>query len=85
MRYQSLLGERRDIPAWIDAALRKAVQPDPYRRYEELSEFIHDLRHPNQALLNEESPPLIDRDPLFFWKCVSFILTIIIALLLLFK
>src|SRR6185503_19493943 len=49
LRYQSLLSEHREIPAWIDAALRKAVQPDPYQRYEELSEFIHDLRHPNQA------------------------------------
>ena len=85
LRYQSLLGEHREIPAWIDAALRKAVQPDPYQRYEELSEFIHDLRHPNQALLNEKDPPLIDRNPLFFWKCVSFILAIVIALLLLFR
>ena len=85
LRYQSLLSEHREIPAWIDATLRKAVHPDPYQRYEELSEFIHDLRHPNQALLNEKNPPLIDRDPLFFWKCVSLILTIIIALLLSFK
>jgi len=82
LRYQSLLDDHREIPAWIDAVLRKAVQPDPYQRYEELSEFIYDLRHPNQALLNEKSPPLIDRNPLLFWKCVSFILTIIIALLL---
>lgn len=85
LRYQSLLEEHREIPAWIDAALRKALQPDPYRRYEELSELIHDLRHPNRALLNEESAPLIDRDPLLFWKCTSFILTIVVVLLFLFK
>lgn len=85
LRYQPLVGEHRKIPAWIDAAIRKAVHPDPYQRYEELSEFIHDLRHPNQALLNETPPPLIDRDPLLFWKGVSFILAIVIALLLLFK
>ena len=81
LRYQSLLDEHREIPAWIDAALRKAVQPDPYQRYEELSEFIYDLRHPNRALLNEENPPLIDRNPVLFWKWVSFFLTIIVALL----
>jgi len=85
LRYQSLLSEHREIPAWVDAVLRKAVHPDPYQRYEELSEFIYDLRHPNQALLIEKGPPLIDRNPLFFWKCVSFILMIVIALLLLFK
>ena len=82
LRYQSLLDDDREIPAWIDAVLRKAVQPDPYKRYEELSEFIYDLRHPNKTILNEKSPPLIDRNPSVFWKCISFILTIIIAILL---
>jgi serine/threonine protein kinase len=82
LRYRPLLDEKRNVPAWIDAAIRKAVQPDPYRRYEELSEFIYDLRHPNTLLLNEKSPPLIDRNPLVFWQCVSFILTIITAVLL---
>jgi serine/threonine protein phosphatase PrpC len=82
LRYQALPGNDRQIPAWIDAALSKAVQPDPHQRYEELSEFVYDLRHPNKALLNEKSRPLIDRNPLVFWKCVAFILTIIIALLL---
>ncbi len=82
LRYQSLLDDNREIPAWIDAVLRKAVQPDPYRRYEELSEFIHDLRHPNKSLLNEKSPPLLERNPLVFWQCVCVILVIIIALLL---
>ena len=28
----------------------KAVHPDPYQRYEELSEFVFDLRHPNKNL-----------------------------------
>ncbi len=82
LRYQSLLDDHREIPAWIDAVLRKAVKPDPYQRYEELSEFIYDLRHPNVALLNENSTPLMDRNPLVFWKSVSIILTIIILVLL---
>ncbi len=82
LRYQPLLKDGREIPAWIDAVLRKAVRPDPYKRYDELSEFVFDLRYPNKVLLNEKAPPLIDRNPLVFWKCVSFILTIIIAILL---
>jgi hypothetical protein len=34
-------GARRQqqIPAWIDGVLKKAVHPDPYKRYEALSEF----------------------------------------------
>jgi hypothetical protein len=58
------------------------VHPNPYKRYEDLSEFIFDLRHPNQAFLNKTRPPLLERNPVAFWKGVSFILTIIIAALL---
>ena len=82
LRYQPLLDEQRGVPAWIDAVLRKALQPDAYQRYDELSEFIYDLRHPNAALMNQKSPPLLERNPLLFWKCVSFILMIVIAVLL---
>ena len=72
----------RSIPTWIDVVFRKAVQTDPFERYDELSEFLYDLRHPNKTLLDEKAPPLIERDPLVFWKCVSFVLLIIIAILL---
>ena len=82
LRYLSLRNDHLEIPAWVDAVMRKAVHPDPYKRYEELSEFIYDLRYPNATLLNEKRPPLLDRNPLLFWKCVSFILTIVIAALL---
>ncbi len=70
------------VPVWIDETLKKALEPDPYKRYGELSEFIYDLRHPNQAFLNKSRPPLLERNPVLFWKMISFILTIIILLLL---
>lgn len=82
LQYQSVLDENREIPAWIDAALAKAVRPDPNQRYAELSEFIHDLRHPNQALLKERPPPLIERNPLRFWQGLSLVLAVIILILL---
>jgi len=82
LRYKSVLDEHREIPAWIDATLAKAVHPDPCKRYEELSEFIHDLRHPNQALLGKGSPPLIERNPLIFWQCLSFVLALAVVVLL---
>ncbi|HTE15824.1 MAG TPA: bifunctional protein-serine/threonine kinase/phosphatase [Burkholderiales bacterium] len=81
LRYQSLLDDHREMPAWFDATLRKAVQPDPYKRYEELSEFTYDLRHPNGVLMNQKAPPLLERNPLIFWKCVCFILSVVIAVL----
>jgi serine/threonine protein phosphatase PrpC len=82
LSYDSMLYEHREIPAWVDDAIKKAVHPNPYKRYEDLSEFIFDLRHPNKAFLNKTRPPLLERNPVAFWQSVSFILAIIIALLL---
>lgn len=81
LSYDSVLDDNREIPAWIDETLRKAVHPDPYKRYGELSEFLFDLRHPNKAFLNKQRPPLMERNPVLFWKSVSFILAMIILIM----
>lgn len=80
--YDSALHDEREMPAWIDDVIRKMVHPNPYKRYEELSEFLYDLRHPNKAFLNKTRAPLLERNPVLFWKGVSFILAVIIAMLL---
>lgn len=72
----------RGIPVWVDGALRKSVHPDPMHRYEEVSEFAWDLRHPNREFLNRRSPPLIERNPVAFWKGVSLLLALFLVLLL---
>ncbi len=82
LKYQSLLDDEREIPAWIDEVFRKAVHPEPNRRYGELSEFLYDLRHPNQALMSKRIAPLLERNPGAFWRGVSLVLTAIIAVLL---
>jgi serine/threonine protein kinase len=71
LKYRSALDDSRDIPTWIDGALRKAVHPDRHQRYDELSEFVFDLRHPNRKFLEVAQTPLLERNPLMFWKCVS--------------
>lgn len=81
LRYNTALDESRELPAWIDEVLRKAVQLDPYKRYGELSEFTFDLRNPNKEL-NSLPVPLLERNPLLFWKCVTLILVGVILLLL---
>jgi serine/threonine protein phosphatase PrpC len=80
LQYASALDDNSEIPAWIDEVLKKATHPDPYKRYEELSEFVYELRHPNH--LGTASTPLIERNPLLFWKALSFVLTLVILLLL---
>ncbi|HET9956251.1 MAG TPA: protein kinase [Polyangiaceae bacterium] len=82
LRYTSVLSDDREIPAFVDEALRKAVHPDPAKRYAELSEFIFDLRHPNRAFQSRTRAPLIERDPVAFWKGVSAVLAILVLLLL---
>jgi serine/threonine protein phosphatase PrpC len=74
LAYQTVLNEEREIPAWIDDAIRKAVEPNPFMRYVVLSEFVYDLHHPNNEFLNKTKPPLIERNPVIFWKSVSLLL-----------
>jgi serine/threonine protein phosphatase PrpC len=82
LRYESVLDDAREIPAWIDGVLRKAVHPDPLERYETLSEFVYDLRHPNAAFLRSTRPPLVERHPVLFWQCASAFLAIAVLVLL---
>jgi serine/threonine protein phosphatase PrpC/ribosomal protein L39E len=82
LRYNPAHGENREIPAWIDGALRRAVHPDPHKRYESLSEYLFDLRHPNANYLNASVMPLIERNPTLFWKCATVILACIVVGLL---
>jgi serine/threonine protein phosphatase PrpC len=82
LKYLSALDDAREIPAWIDLVLEKAVQPDPYKRYGELSEFVFELRNPNKAYLGPVTVPLIERNPLLFWQGLVVVLTGIILLLL---
>jgi serine/threonine protein phosphatase PrpC/predicted Ser/Thr protein kinase len=82
LRYYAAVNFNRDIPAWIDGALRRAVHPDPGQRYEELSEFMFDLRQPNKAYVESGSTALLERDPLLFWKSLSAVLAAIVLGLL---
>jgi serine/threonine protein phosphatase PrpC len=82
LKYASLLQSRRDVPVWVDGAIKKAVHPNPERRYEAISEFLYDLRHPNRSFQSDRAPPLIERNPLVFWKSLSLALFILLLLLL---
>lgn len=68
------------VPEWMDRAIQRAVSIDPDRRYEALSEFLTDLERPNAALARPL--PLMERNPLLFWKVVSAALFVIVVWLL---
>ncbi len=70
------------IPRWVDGALRKAVHRDPKRRYQEVSELVQDLRHPNAALVDQTPRPLLERNPVAFWRTATLALLALVFYLL---
>lgn len=82
LRYRSALDDDRALPAWVDEALQKAVHINPLKRYGELSEFLGDLHRPNADFVNRPRRALIERNPLLFWKALSFVLAAVVAILL---
>lgn len=80
--YRPASGGGSRVPVWADAALRKAVHPDPAWRYREPSEFIADLSQPNPALPGIRPTAIAARDPVRFWQLVSLCLAVIVFALL---
>ncbi|WP_069469701.1 bifunctional protein-serine/threonine kinase/phosphatase [Candidatus Marithrix sp. Canyon 246] len=67
------------IPIWVDNVLRKAVHPDPKKRYDTATEFIKALDKPTSS----QSSFILDKS---FWKrsaVISFMLNLILILLVL--
>ncbi|WP_089603582.1 bifunctional protein-serine/threonine kinase/phosphatase [Acinetobacter piscicola] len=81
LQYRSLSYYRNDIPEWIDQALEKAVKINPEQRYDDISEFIYDLKHPNPKFIKRERKPLADKEPVLFWKAISSILFLLLLAL----
>lgn len=78
LQYQTVVDPKRDIPIWLDATLKKALHPNPIKRYQVLSEFIYDLHHPNPAFLSNLNPPWIEKNPLRFWQGLCVLLSILL-------
>lgn len=76
MRYRPLAPLRPDVPAWVDAALEKALQPDPFKRHEDADEFVHALSTPAPGTYARRALPLAERNPLLFWKAISLLLAL---------
>jgi len=64
----------RTIPVWVNGALRKALSNNPDKRYHHFSEFLYDLTTPNKAFISERGQPLLERNPIQFWKGLALLL-----------
>lgn len=81
LRYHSLHALRRDVPAWVDDTLRKALRMEPHQRHADPAEFAYALAHPEPGL-RRERPPLVERDPLTFWRTLALLLAVTCVFLL---
>jgi serine/threonine protein phosphatase PrpC len=82
LRYVSARSPTTAVPVWVDGALKTALHPDPARRYDAMSEFVSDLRTPNRRFQLERHAPLLERDPVLFWKGLCLILAIVLGVVL---
>jgi len=57
------------IPTWFDSALKKALYPDINYRYDTFSEFLADLKKPNE-LFSAQHMPLIKKNPVLLWQLI---------------
>ncbi|NVO28645.1 protein kinase [Donghicola sp. C2-DW-16] len=77
LRYDPARDEESGVPRWMDAALARAVHPDPLRRYDALTEFVADLCRPGASYREGQHVPLMQRNPLRFWQGLSAVLAIL--------
>ena len=78
VRYHSLHEYRPDLPHALDSIFKKALSISPEQRYEALSAFIYDLKHPELKFQKSGPRPLIEKHPVTFWQCCTAILFILL-------
>jgi serine/threonine protein phosphatase PrpC len=81
LRYTPARHLRPDLPEWLDPVLQKALNPQPARRHEAVSEFLHELHSAQRLPVSRRAPPLAERDPVLFWKAVSLLLAVAVLVL----
>ncbi|MFQ3199417.1 MAG: serine/threonine protein kinase [Zhongshania sp.] len=74
LEYLSACHYNPHVPLWLDAALSRALSISPELRYNDVSEFVYDLEHPNQVFMKSEFQPLLARNPVRTWQGVSLLL-----------
>ena len=71
LHYKPIPDFNKDIPLWVDGAIRKALHKNAANRYSETTEFIHDLAYPNKKFMKSEQTPLIESNPIIVWKSLA--------------
>jgi len=64
------------VPLWFDAAVHKALSLGAEQRYDDIDEFISDLKRPNASLLQPRHTALLSTLPAHVWQTVALLLII---------
>jgi serine/threonine protein kinase len=74
-----------NVPPWLETVISRAMAINPESRYQHYSELLFDLEHPTKVMpFFENNAPLLERNPLAFYKAGFFILLgLVLALALL--
>jgi len=69
---------RLDLPAWLQAALGRAIAIDPTERFRDMTEFAVEMEAgPARAPLAAQRPrTLLERNPVRFWQGVAALLAL---------
>ncbi|HEY0793390.1 MAG TPA: bifunctional protein-serine/threonine kinase/phosphatase [Chthoniobacterales bacterium] len=72
-----------NVPPWLEAVLLRACSPEPERRYQNYSEMLFNLTHPDSVEpFYPRGASLLEKNPLGFYKCACLLLlTACIALI----
>jgi serine/threonine protein kinase len=75
---------RPDLPAWLQAALGRAIALDPSQRFRDVTEFAVEMEAgPSRAPLGVRRPQtLYERAPVRFWQGIAAILALVVIFLL---
>lgn len=70
------------VPPWLEAIIMRAIAPEPDSRYQHFSEMAYDLEHPQSVEpFYRKDAPLLERNPLLFYKLLSASLALLAAAL----
>jgi hypothetical protein len=81
LAYRSVRSDRSPLPGWLDTVLMKATHPLAHKRYDALSELVHDLHHPPRHALQSQRTPLMQRHPLRVWQGLTLLFGLLALLL----
>ena len=71
---------RDDVPAWLNAAVLRAISLRRDDRFGDMDEFLFALEHGNLRATPPRRGPLIERNPLLFWQVLCAVLIILLIL-----